>query len=529
MFYLNQIRNPIWNFDATGSILKPIKNQKKPYLYSIVSYDPQNHINIPFCEWFSTSHSQSSISQFLFTLKNILLKYASISTKKLLFKFAPIVVTDFSFALLNSVLVVFNCEMRRRTDDNKHEMLVYLEIAFELLVLNKNDRFENLITLIYICSTHYLYNFIKKVKKVTTPKEKKNNKNEEHSNSLKRCAIFCFSLLINAISLTEFETYLKNIYFFFMEKTQSSFFLASILFIRERIKERKVPFLVSVDQCSKDRQRSENFFELYNKNNLDFSKENRKSIMKNSPFTDYFNKQLLNYSGFLQKDLSEKKKNPFYSPELFNLIQKTLYLAPVWSGFFINEHFKRNEQFYTDSYYTKKKPTKLENNRVENRFDNLKNDILQDNRVYPSEYAKLTYSNLHSQYINPANDYISRQHELSKQLTKLDEYDENGSLLKKVQTEFREPSEKWENASEKRKRLKKSHNGGYFDNISNFGYLSNKQFKKDTRIPELDEGFVQDHLHLFDSLIKTCESKWLFLFKIIVEFEVSTELDYLRA
>ena len=49
MYFLNQIRNPIWNFDATGSVLRSIKNQKKPYLYSIVNYDPKNKINIPFC------------------------------------------------------------------------------------------------------------------------------------------------------------------------------------------------------------------------------------------------------------------------------------------------------------------------------------------------------------------------------------------------------------------------------------------------------------------------------------------------
>ena len=146
---------------------------------------------------------------------------------------------------------------------------------------------------------------------------------------------------------------------------------------------------------------------------------------------------------------------------------------------------------------------------MESRFDNLKNDILNNNSVYPSEYAKLTYSNLNSQYINPDNDYITRQNELSKQLTKLDEFDENGKLVKRIQTEFREPSEKWEDSTEKRKKLKRKHGfSGYFENISNFGNLWSKKNTTE-KISELDEDFVQDHLHVYDSIIKICESKFI--------------------
>ena len=511
MFYLNQFRNPFWNFDATGSILKPIKNQKRPYLYSIVSYDPENHINFPFCEWFSTCHTQSSISQFLFTIKNILKRYASISSKKIMFKFAPIIVTDYSFALLNSVLIVFNSEMRRKIDNEKHEMLIYLDIAYETLVLNKTDRFDDLSTFIYICSTHFLYNFIKKVKKVTaseTLKEKSTKKKNKQiqQDAVKRFAIFCFSLLINATSLNEFNIYLQNSFYFLMEKTQSVTFLTSLLFIRDRIRERKIQFLVSLDPSPKYIRRQKDFDELLNRNNEDFKKNKRQSIKKSCQFFDYFAKKISELTNLLQKDCTGKK-NPFFQPDLFQLIQKQLYLAPVWSGFFINQHFKRNEEFYKKSYYNKNFPTKLENNRVENRFDNLKHDQLQDNRVFPSEFAKITYSNIKSQFINPKNDYINRQNELSKQLTNLDEYDENNNLIKKVQADFQEPKEKWDNSSEKKKRRQKKTNG-YFDNISNFGYVSSKTNNNDLLIiDELDENFIQDQLSIFDTIVEICQSK----------------------
>lgn len=516
MYYLNQLRNPIWNFDATGSILKNIKNQKRPYIYSIVSYDPKNRINIPFCEWFSTCHTQSSISQFLFTIKNILLKYASLSKKSLMFKYAPIIVTDFSFALLNSILSVFNCETRRKSDGDKHEMLIYLDIAFETLVSKKTDRFDTISVLIYICSTHFLYNFIKKVRKIAQPVEKrKENGSDIEFEIVKRFGIFCFSLLINSTTLEEFLIYLKNIYFIFMEKVQSSTFAMSIYYIRKQIAERNIKFEVRMDIPPKERQRDKEFFELKNKNNLEFQKPNRKSIKFNSPFSDYFNKIILDFSAILQKDIRFKPENPFYLPELFQLIQNQLYLAPVWSGIFISEHFRKNKEFYTQSFYTKALPKKLENNRVENRFDNLKNDVLPSNQVTPSEYSKATFSLLKSQYIDPNNDFINRQAELSKQLTNLDTYDKNNNLVKKVQVEFSEPKEKWDGAKG-RKRLKK--NGGtYFDNVTNAGIIIGE---RNTKQAELEQITANDFfLDQFDVLIDICKGIKKIIFFYLFKFQ----------
>ena len=34
-----QLNNQLWNFDATGSIIKNVRNQKAPYLYSLVVHD----------------------------------------------------------------------------------------------------------------------------------------------------------------------------------------------------------------------------------------------------------------------------------------------------------------------------------------------------------------------------------------------------------------------------------------------------------------------------------------------------------
>ena len=160
-----------------------------------------------------------------------------------------------------------------------------------------------------------------------------------------------------------------------MEKTQSDSFLTSLLYIRERIKERKQPFSVSIDISPRQRDKIKEFEELSNDKNQDFKKIDKKSIKNNSPFSNYFNKLISNLSMLLQQN-TRAKENPFYKPDIFQLIQKQLYLAPVWSGFFLNAHFEQKREYYMSSYYEKKMPTKLENNRVENHFVNLKNGIL---------------------------------------------------------------------------------------------------------------------------------------------------------
>ncbi|RNA09401.1 hypothetical protein BpHYR1_023785 [Brachionus plicatilis] len=57
-----QKRNPVWYFDASGLFIPAIYNQKKPLLYSIVSYDPINKSLIPIADFFSTENDTTNIS-----------------------------------------------------------------------------------------------------------------------------------------------------------------------------------------------------------------------------------------------------------------------------------------------------------------------------------------------------------------------------------------------------------------------------------------------------------------------------------
>jgi len=136
---------PILFFDATGNIHKKISFQKDPFLYSLVFHDTEKHLIMPLAEFVTTAHDQLSIAKYLSWLKNL------IDQKKI--ELPKIIVTDMSWALINSVLLVFNnCNICN-----------YLNYCYFHLI-KKNTHLNNVIKVkYYICSIHFFQNIKKKV------------------------------------------------------------------------------------------------------------------------------------------------------------------------------------------------------------------------------------------------------------------------------------------------------------------------------------------------------------------------------
>ena len=86
--------------------------------HSIVCHDPLNQQIIPVFEFHTTSHNDITISRYLIYLKKTL---ETFSQKSII---PPFIVVDFSWALINSVMLTFNsCTIS-----------VYLDWAYRLLV-----------------------------------------------------------------------------------------------------------------------------------------------------------------------------------------------------------------------------------------------------------------------------------------------------------------------------------------------------------------------------------------------------------
>jgi hypothetical protein len=87
--------NAVWYFDATGCVLKDIKNQSMPFLYSIVMHDKVTKSLIPVAELISTIQNSTWISSNLFFIKSMMIENIRVKNK---FPIAPIMVTDMSWA-----------------------------------------------------------------------------------------------------------------------------------------------------------------------------------------------------------------------------------------------------------------------------------------------------------------------------------------------------------------------------------------------------------------------------------------------
>ena len=149
--------NSIWFIDATGSIIKDVVNQKRPYLYSIVMHDKSRKTIVPYAQFLTTSH----------TAENIGRSFLSIKEKSPENTFPTITVTDFSTTLMKAVLQIFNM----------YSVLEYLKWAFGLLIRNpKSERlYFEMKTILILCCTHFLVKFIQKCDEVNSviPKSKK--------------------------------------------------------------------------------------------------------------------------------------------------------------------------------------------------------------------------------------------------------------------------------------------------------------------------------------------------------------------
>jgi hypothetical protein len=202
---------PVWFFDATGSIIRNIPNQKTPYLYSIVMHDFIKNKIIPMSEFVSTEHNTISISHKLFYIKKSIESYSTTDG----FIQPKVIVVDFSWALLNSILDVF-CNQK---------IGMYLLYCFQRLVVNANTK--ELITIPYICSTHFLRMMFRRAKSLNNC-----------DNNMVNIFIYVFTLLQNSRSLNEFSEFLCLAFKIFKTKTKQRYVLSSISQLNNELETR---------------------------------------------------------------------------------------------------------------------------------------------------------------------------------------------------------------------------------------------------------------------------------------------------
>lgn len=417
-----QEKDPECFFDATGSVMTSVPNQKNSLFYSMVCHDKTKKVISPIFSFVTTSHTQPSISSYLFLAESILLNHITIKSKMVI---APIIVVDFSWALINSVLKVFN---GLRVSE-------YLEVCYNIIFCqeNENDKLyeKSLRTRVYLCAAHMIKNIVKKTKTLTNNKE------------VRRAFTYSFSLLQNSQTINEFLHYYEKINFMFRLKYESDKFNIAVEYLRNEIANRHLE-TIDVDDDSIDMKKAK----LLADTNMECERETAKNLKTFSRFTKFFESHTTRLKQTIENDNSfnfgENAENMYFCPALMDIIDGYLHLLPLWTGIILKKWYDRNPK------YTCK--TRLTNNMVENSFGHLKHNILNKQKVLPSTLTSLLYQNSEAAYIEHySNTIIKYKAPSTKNKTKKD---------KLISQEI----EKWCRRKQAVRKIK----GIYYKSIKNF-------------------------------------------------------------
>jgi len=127
----------IVHYDATGSVMRKVENQKQPYYYALI----EENSDIPFLEFLSTSHTSRWLAGLLSTfLKDV---KTCAPNKQLR---PRVVVTDFSYAMIYSAILSFN----------DSTILPYLMDTYSVLCDRERKISGNSFTAVVICEAHMM-------------------------------------------------------------------------------------------------------------------------------------------------------------------------------------------------------------------------------------------------------------------------------------------------------------------------------------------------------------------------------------
>ena len=358
MWFQIQHITPIWYFDATGGVIKNVPGQSVPNFYSTIAYDVQNKKYIPIFEFVTTD--QTSVNILCYLIKAA--KYLRLAKpNKNEFAFPPIVVVDESYAMINSVNECFN----------KCTTSQYMQFTYDLIVKEEIHLEGRIKTRVYICATHFLHSMIRKTKKI-----------RKFSNKTVKIFLYCFSLLQNSTSFSQFTTYLLNICNVFTNPSNDQSVASSIQVLQTEIANRQLNRLNT--NCDEHASTGELSSEIE---------------QTSSPFKQHFEQQIETYCTYQPHT---HVSNPHYNLELFNLIQAKLHIVPLWTGILLKQCQSQHPLHFTTEF------SRLTNNPVERYFGQLKNQTLSGQKnMYAIELTCRLYTKLKAEYLEHYSDDTS--------------------------------------------------------------------------------------------------------------------------
>ena len=282
------------HIDATGSVIRKLKNQKLVYFYSMIYKDENVTSSIlPLSGALLCDQNSASITSYF----NYVLSKLALRSKTVRPSF---IVIDFSPALLNSALAAFN-------NENIHN---YLRRCHN--IVNRNYSIAQLkdLTIIRLCCSHVMKAFAGSVYKI------------EASRDARRQLISLFAVLLNINTIDGAMHFYEQIINIYGDPyaNNSSQELNSLLDTADLTEEDIDKYL---DMRTEDDENSHFLDEI------DVKKD---AIIHQSPFNTKVCSRVPHLKRLVNKEKLDKEiVNPLYSTKIIHLLYKWFAYLPLWS------------------------------------------------------------------------------------------------------------------------------------------------------------------------------------------------------
>ena len=289
----------ILHLDATGNVASKVTGQTKRVLYYCLTLPGggQNAPPLPVCEMLTNEHSIPPITFWLMQFLRKLSQYTKLRVNQ--------VETDYSWALLQSVLLAFN----------KESITSYLDRAFAICSKLKTWKDIKMFTVLHLCSAHIIKAVSQAIGRKTTDK------------GLKEFATFAFARLQNSTSMNAALKIFRSLCTILTGKYNTDTIQSNLKAMQDLINKCNLSNMEDAEKLE-----DSPLAEVED----DEERRNAHTIIGRSPFTHQFKKVLEEVQSDLEKEDAEgtnEEENPYFCPDIVAvLFENYLGIFPLWSG-----------------------------------------------------------------------------------------------------------------------------------------------------------------------------------------------------
>ncbi|CAF4883505.1 unnamed protein product [Rotaria socialis] len=363
--YCLSVKDSYIYVDATGSVVKALQDQKKPYLYLMCFKDGQDSSNLlPLAGALLTDHTTASIASWLLKVRH------SIAVTHGRFLRPSYIVIDFSPALLNALLLSMN-------QTNIHS---YLRWCFNAVKKNYTSEQLHSISCIRFCCAHVMHAFTRSLSKIKIEKK------------IRQKATVIFGVLLNCNDFEQIYELIGCIVCIFgsSELDNAEEYLDNVIKAGGDFNSDFETFIE--DESISDTQR----FIEQELSTLDDNFLSTAPILHQSPFTKLACERSPALLTLIDKSKMPNEKdikNSFFSKELIKVFYKWIAYLPLFTGL-MHRFYERYASDLNDD--TKSKVFgcgRVSNAPIESFFKIIKHSILRhQTNVRPADFLLKLYS-----------------------------------------------------------------------------------------------------------------------------------------